>query len=287
MNKSYVIFDMDGCLSDDSARLEDMMQRIGAGKPSDLDYEIYHRRFLVDKSMNLGVWSEWKERGATMLVVTARPERYRLSTHAWMNSKGMLDGVRPSVFLFMREDSCRLPSPECKIAILTRNGIAPESISAAFDDREDVLDAYAAYGVPVERLFILDSMGKRPYREPAPKKAPEKLVIKRKQEGAVMKRKPEQVTADQILAKMATTFRERNKSYQDNWKQVPELVKVLFPNGVPRHVIESPQWHLFELKLVKLSRFAISNLSHSDSIHDDAVYSAMIEAILLNGEADA
>ena len=84
-----------------------------------------------------------------------------------------------------------------------------------------------------------------------------------------------------ILDEMAETFRTRNAVYGDNYKMVGKLMAVLFPNGVPKEVLHSDQFHLFELKLVKLSRFAISNLTHQDSIHDDGVYSAMIEAILL------
>ena len=83
-----------------------------------------------------------------------------------------------------------------------------------------------------------------------------------------------------ILDEMADTFRQRNAVYGDNYRMVAKLVKVLFPNGVPPELVVSDQWHLFELKLVKLSRFAISNLTHIDSIHDDAVYSAMIESII-------
>lgn len=83
-----------------------------------------------------------------------------------------------------------------------------------------------------------------------------------------------------ILDEMAETFRQRNAVYGDNYRMVAKLVKVLFPNGVPPELVVSDQWHLFELKLVKLSRFAISNLTHTDSIHDDAVYSAMIESII-------
>lgn len=84
----------------------------------------------------------------------------------------------------------------------------------------------------------------------------------------------------QILRDMAATFDERNKVYGSNYLMVSKLVKVLFPDGVPPGLVETDHWHLFELKLVKLSRFAISNLSHMDSIHDDGVYSAMIESIL-------
>ena len=83
-----------------------------------------------------------------------------------------------------------------------------------------------------------------------------------------------------ILDEMADTFRQRNAVYGDNYRMVAKLVKVLFPNGVPSELVTTDHWHLFELKLVKLSRFAISGLTHIDSIHDDAVYSAMIESIL-------
>ena len=83
-----------------------------------------------------------------------------------------------------------------------------------------------------------------------------------------------------ILDQMADTFRQRNAVYGDNYRMVAKLVKVLVPKGVPSELVVTDQWHLFELKLVKLSRFAISNLTHIDSIHDDAVYAAMIESIL-------
>lgn len=86
--------------------------------------------------------------------------------------------------------------------------------------------------------------------------------------------------AAMILDQMADTFRQRNAVYGDNYRMVAKLVKVLFPQGVPSELVVTDQWHLFELKLVKLSRFAISGLTHIDSIHDDAVYAAMIESIL-------
>ena len=83
-----------------------------------------------------------------------------------------------------------------------------------------------------------------------------------------------------ILNEMADTFRQRNAAYGANYRMVAPMVRVLFPHGVPPELVVTDQWHLFELKLVKLSRFAISGLTHIDSIHDDAVYSAMIEALL-------
>jgi hypothetical protein len=86
-------------------------------------------------------------------------------------------------------------------------------------------------------------------------------------------------SAADILDHMAETFRERNKVYGSNYKMVGPMMKVLFPDGVPKDVVHSDQFHLFELMLVKLSRFAISGLKHQDSIHDAGVYAAMIEHI--------
>lgn len=89
-------------------------------------------------------------------------------------------------------------------------------------------------------------------------------------------------TAGDVMESMAETFRERNAEYKDNFKMVGPIMKILFPDGVPAELLGSHQFHLFELKVVKLSRFAISGLQHLDSIHDDGVYSAMIESILIN-----
>lgn len=99
-------------------------------------------------------------------------------------------------------------------------------------------------------------------------------------------KQPVEYKAHDVLDEMAATFRERNAVYGDNYKMVGPMMKVLFPEGVPADLLHSHQFHLFELKLVKLSRFAISGLQHIDSIHDDAVYSAMIEAILRNQEGE-
>jgi hypothetical protein len=89
-----------------------------------------------------------------------------------------------------------------------------------------------------------------------------------------------------ILMEMAKTYRAKSAIYGHNFEMIGKLVAVLFPNGVPPELVITDQWHLFELKLVKLSRFAISNLTHLDSIHDDSVYGAIIEMILRQQEKD-
>ena len=88
-------------------------------------------------------------------------------------------------------------------------------------------------------------------------------------------------TAADILAEMADTYRERNKVYGDNYKRVGDVMMALFPEGVTINTKEQFNvWHLFELMVVKLTRFANSGLTHEDSIHDLAVYAAMVESLI-------
>jgi len=89
--------------------------------------------------------------------------------------------------------------------------------------------------------------------------------------------------AGDVLAEMHGTFVEKNRSYGDNYIMVGRVMQALFPEGVVLASAEDFElFHLFELKVVKLTRFVISGLKHIDSVHDDAIYSAMIEAILIN-----
>ena len=98
-------------------------------------------------------------------------------------------------------------------------------------------------------------------------------------------KKMQTIDAAYVLGEMADTFRERNKVYGDNYKFVGKVMMGLFPNGVEiKSAKEFNRWHLFELIIIKLTRFANSDLSHEDSIHDVAVYAAMIESLLRENE---
>ncbi|QBQ72380.1 haloacid dehydrogenase-like superfamily protein [Serratia phage MTx] len=97
---------------------------------------------------------------------------------------------------------------------------------------------------------------------------------------APLKAEPKPKTAADVLAEMADTFRERNAVYKDNAAKVGEVMAVLFPDGVTlRTVADHKFYHLFELLIVKLTRFTNSGLKHEDSLHDLTVYGAMLEAI--------
>lgn len=94
------------------------------------------------------------------------------------------------------------------------------------------------------------------------------------------KSEPKRTAAD-ILQEAAATFRERNANYKDNAVNVGKVMEALFPNGVTLNsAADFHIWHLFELSIVKLTRFTNSGMSHSDSARDAAVYWAMIENLI-------
>lgn len=88
-------------------------------------------------------------------------------------------------------------------------------------------------------------------------------------------------TAADKLEAMAATFRERNKIYGDNFVRVGHAMHAMFPAGL---TINNPQdWtrlYFFMLQQVKSSRYAtnFTKGGHADSVHDAAVYAALLEA---------
>jgi hypothetical protein len=187
--------------------------------------------------------------GFQIIFFTARPEKYRDVTVRWLKKHFPYLG---NAGLRMRPDGDALPSEEVKrdmlLKILTRGPIL-----CAYDDNERVLEMYARHEVNAVRLSY-------PTRKAAP--------------GG---------DTSAILVNMGETFAERNKEYGDNYKKVAPIMKILFPEGVGDLVFDD-RWHLFELIVVKLTRFATGKLSHVDSIHDTAVYAAMIESLLREAE---
>lgn len=90
-------------------------------------------------------------------------------------------------------------------------------------------------------------------------------------------------TGADILQAMAETYRERNLVYGDNFKMMGPLMVSLFPNGVTLKTEQDfVNFHLLDWICGKLTRFASSGQTHMDSIHDLAVYAAMLEAELSN-----
>lgn len=89
-------------------------------------------------------------------------------------------------------------------------------------------------------------------------------------------------TAAEILDEGAATYRQRNAVYGDNYKNVGGAFAALFPRGVTLKTVDDHnRFHILSLMIVKLSRYANNwnKGGHADSMHDNTVYSAMLEII--------
>lgn len=86
----------------------------------------------------------------------------------------------------------------------------------------------------------------------------------------------------EILFEAAKLFKARNAVYSDNYLRAGRALAALFPNGIELKTVDDHnRFQIFNLIIVKLSRYTVNwnEGGHADSIHDAAVYCAMLEAI--------
>jgi hypothetical protein len=88
--------------------------------------------------------------------------------------------------------------------------------------------------------------------------------------------------APDILEMGAATYRERNKTYGDSYKQFGHVMQALFPDGM--HITTEEDWNragILVMIIGKITRMSPSlfRQPHIDSIHDIMVYAAMLEEI--------
>lgn len=291
------IFDLDGCISNHHWR-----ERWLPANPTRCeDWDHYHRRLSNDLPLNGGAFSRAMEevqasKEKCLFIVTARPRRFESETRKWLLREF---GIQPigcgklsfnsRTYLLMRPDGDMRSSPELKIALIEERWssmrgaqiVALHSsdlwplVPAAYDDRTDILDAYWARGVRPENLFhaSVDGISNRFHQQPLAGG----FHTTATKEGS---HRSADLTAADVLREMADTFESRNTNYKDNWKAIPALIDALYPDSDLSRLVRHPTWHLLELILVKLARFARSDNTHEDSIHDVGVYAAMIESIL-------
>jgi hypothetical protein len=236
----YALIDIDNCIADDSHRLHLIDESI-----SDLDlrYEAYHRMLHLDKAHNHHIIE--KHVNDKIIFVTARPEKYRQETWHWLK----LNFKFPDdTMLLMRPDGNHQPSDILKPRLI--RFLNPKEVFCAYDDRQEVLDAYKAMGiVNVHRICIYENL-------------------------------PEDVP--QILRSAAATFEQRNKLYGDSYLVYGEVMDALFPEGITIATIGD--WNRFgilSMIVSKLTRYSANmrDGGHKDSAHDMAVYAAMLEEL--------
>ncbi len=91
---------------------------------------------------------------------------------------------------------------------------------------------------------------------------------------------PEEKTAADILEEGAEVYRERNKVYGDSYKVYGEVMRAMFPNGLPplATIEDFNRLGVFNMIISKIMRYS-SNLGtggHRDSALDLSVYAAML-----------
>ena len=242
-----VIFDLDGCVSDDRWRLDLLPSAEDVEHKGCQAWDVYHLQAERDEPRNVGL-VEWFD--GHLVFITARPDRFRAETVRWIGAHFKLN---EAYTLLMRPDGNSDSSPVLKPKLFEdRFGDAWSEVAFAYDDRPDVIAAYKDRGV--EDAIV--------------------LTVEGPDDGLVS-----ESPAD-VLKAAAATYEERNAVYGSNWRRVPEVMRAMFPDGVPGDLVTEPEWHLFELIVVKLTRFANGRLRHEDSIHDVAVYAAMIQSII-------
>lgn len=306
MSKVLIGCDLDGTVMDDRHRLH--LIRGGLRKGHD-KYHAYHMESVNDQIYPL-IFNEImnvckKHIAARLEFWTARNDSYRQISKNAIESKIFSDDIRYYA-LVMRDNNDWRSSPDLKGEWLINAINDGWDEIYLLDDRLDVINRYVdiasnqirggrnikvhAYhckdGLIVKYIFVDEATLAE--KDVNMKSAVELLngnfATTEMLRETVLNEKPVKTqTAADILDAMAATFRERNAVYGDNAVMVGQVMKVLFPNGVELNNPEDyHMWHLFELKIVKLTRFAISGLKHEDSIHDDGVYSAMCERLVNN-----
>lgn len=87
--------------------------------------------------------------------------------------------------------------------------------------------------------------------------------------------------AAEVLFNAALLFEQRNAVYRDNAVVVGRVMSALFPDGLSLETEDDHRfYHLFELMIVKLTRFTQSDLTHRDSLEDLIVYGAMLVPLI-------
>lgn len=278
------IFDLDGCLFDDEHRLP----LIDMSLEGDARYEKYHAGQHVDLVLEDGDDLIKKAAAQNLMAVflTARPIKHQTQTLNKLNRHfGQLLGGR--ILLYMRPDGDVRSSVEFKRSvvreIIARAKDECREVIVAFDDRQDVVDMYLSEGVPAWKLDKNGSACPGNLRDS--RWCMERRGLLPAPDGPVQ---PQPLTppnrpqdAGDLMANMARTFKERNAVYGNNAEVVGRVMAALFPHGVK---LKTPKdfelWHLLELVIVKLTRFTQSELTHEDSIHDLAIYAAMVELLV-------
>lgn len=315
---NFAIFDLDGCLVDDEWRLP-LIKEEGhpnrwdeyhsvLGQDKALDIGRLKLLDCIDQGLGILIITARPEYTRDQTVMSLRelfPELINHGYFLFMRDNG--DGLTSSPAL--KTDIVN----NIKFSLRDR-----QRITLAFDDRRDVCKAYHLLGIRAQILdkngcsdfapdmhenipadavitnvrFVDSPKIEKPDAEGSFERCAKYPDIEVESDPFLGTKPfikptrlddvdlPEPKNAADILQGAADTFRARNAVYKDNADNVGKVMAALFPDGVQlKTANDHKMYHLFELIIVKLTRFANSGLKHNDSIHDMAVYAAMCEVL--------
>lgn len=139
--KNYVVMDIDGCCLDNRDRLPLLDQKDG--------HLAYHAAYALDIPIPAGVavYSSLMKAGHIPVFLTSRHEKNRDYT---MEQLTHLFGdllEKSNAVLLMRQEVDFELDPVFKLKALTRQGVHPDEVLVAFDDRPSVVEAYRKVGI--------------------------------------------------------------------------------------------------------------------------------------------
>ena len=91
-----------------------------------------------------------------------------------------------------------------------------------------------------------------------------------------------QKTAQDFIEEALKTYKERNKTYGDNYYKFGKVMKELFPNGLTlQGEADFNRFGVLYMIVAKVSRYAnqFKSGGHQDSIHDLGVYAFIQEEL--------
>ena len=144
----YKIFDLDNCISDDGWRIPRIDWR--ATNP-DKRYDVYHQLAPFDMAKHLDVIRQVE---GELIIFTARPLSIRASTEEWLRRRDLVPKV-----MIMRNPGDHRGSTMIKESMLSElhwYDVDVKDVTAAFDDREDIVKMYRSHSIDAHLLAIHD-----------------------------------------------------------------------------------------------------------------------------------
>jgi hypothetical protein len=244
-----VIFDIDGVLSDHSHRI---------GHAKERDWATYHALAQVDRPIQPMVLlaRNLSAVNAQILFCTARPVVYRNETIQWLQEHVISKSMDWD--LCMRSEGDERPSHEVKAEQLAF-AKGQWDVWFAIDDQPSIKEMYTKKGIvclqPPDLLAGMDLNGWESEKAKTVDDVPT------------------------ILENAGRTFAERNKVYGDAYLQHGAVMKALFPKGVTLATEDDfTRFGLLNSIVTKMHRYTNGwPVPHHDSIHDNGIYSFMLE----------